>query len=145
MIAAFAWGFAAASSLLLGGAISIRFTLRLKVIGLVMAFGSGVLLSAVAYDLVQEAFRVAADGFAIALGLAGGALTFYFGDSLIDSLGGANRTRTEGMDQSDSPLAIVLGIILDGIPEIDRHRPHSAGWQHDRHRRSDRRVPLERA
>ena len=117
MIAAFAWGFAAASSLLLGGAISIRFTLRLKVIGLVMAFGSGVLLSAVAYDLVQEAFRVAADGFAIALGLAGGALTFYFGDSLIDSLGGANRTRTEGMDQSDSPLAIVLGIILDGIPE----------------------------
>jgi ZIP family zinc transporter len=117
VIAAFAWGFGAASSLLLGGAISLAWRIRMKTLGLVMAFGSGVLLSAVAYDLVEEAFRVAADGLAIALGLAVGALAFYAGDVLIDRLGGENRTRPEGIDQDQSPLAIVLGIVLDGIPE----------------------------
>jgi ZIP family zinc transporter len=117
MFAAFAWGFAAAFSLVIGGAISLVRPINRKLLGLTMAFGSGVLISAVAYDLVLEGFHVAADPVAIALGLAGGALTFYLGDLAIDRLGGENRTRAEGMDQADSPLAIVLGIILDGIPE----------------------------
>jgi len=117
MFAAFAWGFGAAFSLVIGGAVSLVRPISPKALGLTMAFGSGVLLSAVAYDLVQEGFRVAADGITIALGLAAGALTFYVGDLLIDRMGGANRTRSQGVDQADSPLAIVLGIILDGIPE----------------------------
>jgi ZIP family zinc transporter len=117
MFAAFAWGFGAAFSLVIGGAVSLIRPINRKALGLTMAFGSGVLLSAVAYDLVQEGFNVSADPIAVALGLAGGALTFYFGDLAIDRLGGANRKRAQGMDQADSPLAIVLGIILDGIPE----------------------------
>jgi len=54
MIAAFAWGFGAAASLILGGLISLRFHISRKALGLVMAFGVGVLLSAVAYDLVAN-------------------------------------------------------------------------------------------
>src|SRR3954467_5693764 len=117
MAAAFAWGFGAASSLLVGAGITFRWRISLKALGLIMAFGVGVLLSAVAYDLVEEAFHVAADGRTIALGLAAGALTFYLGDAAIDRMGGANRKKTRNADESDSPLAIVLGIILDGIPE----------------------------
>jgi ZIP family zinc transporter len=117
MIAAFAWGFGAAASLIVGGLVSMRFHVSRKALGLVMAFGVGVLLSAVAYDLVEEAFRVAADGLAIGIGLAAGAVTFYVGDELIDRMGGANRKRPVASGEGESPLAIVLGIILDGIPE----------------------------
>lgn len=117
VIGAFGWGFGAASSLLLGGLISLRLPISMKWLGLIMGFGAGVLLSAVAYDLVAEAFNVSADGVSLAAGLAIGAVTFYLGDAAIDRMGGANRKRVAGSDQHESPLAIVLGIVLDGIPE----------------------------
>jgi ZIP family zinc transporter len=117
VIAAFAWGLGAASSLLLGGVVSLRWPISKRVLGLVMAFGAGVLISAVAYDLVQEAFGVADGGVWIAIGLTAGAVTFYVGDALIDRMGGANRKSMVSSDQAQSPLAIVLGIVLDGIPE----------------------------
>ena len=118
MVAAFAWGFGAAASLLLGGLISLRFNISRKALGLTMAFGAGVLLSAVAYDLVQEAFNVTADGgLWVAAGLAAGAVTFYAGDVFIDRMGGADRKSLTRDNEAGSPLAIVLGIILDGIPE----------------------------
>ena len=118
MFAAFAWGFGAAASLLLGGAVSLRFKISRKVLGLTMAFGAGVLFSAVAYDLVQEAFEVSNEGgLWVAIGLAAGAVTFYVGDLLIDRMGGATRKSMKDGKEAGSPLAIVLGIILDGIPE----------------------------
>ncbi len=118
MLAAFAWGFGAAASLLLGGALSLRFKISRKALGLTMAFGAGVLFSAVAYDLVQEAFEVSDEGgLWVALGLAAGAVTFYVGDLLIDRMGGSERKSMSGSKAEGSPLAIVLGIILDGIPE----------------------------
>jgi ZIP family zinc transporter len=117
MAGAFGWGALAASSLLIGGFLAIALTLRDRALGLVMAFGSGVLISAVAYELVQEAFEKAAGGGAIALGFFAGALTFYVGDLLIDRMGGGDRKSMEGTQGSGSPLAIVLGIVLDGIPE----------------------------
>ena len=55
MIEALWWGFFASSSLVLGGALALRFSIPSRVLGLVMAFGSGVLISAVAYDLVEDA------------------------------------------------------------------------------------------
>ena len=55
MAAAFGWGTLAASSLVIGAAIAILFRISLRVIGLIMGFGAGVLISAVAFDLVEEA------------------------------------------------------------------------------------------
>jgi ZIP family zinc transporter len=115
--AAFAWGFLAASSLILGGVVALVRPLNLRLLGLVMAFGAGVLISAVAYDLVGEARATSIGDDGIALGLAAGALTFYLGDTLIDRMGGADRKRADGGGDSGSALAIVLGIVLDGIPE----------------------------
>lgn len=102
---------------MLGGLVSITWPIHRRVLGLVMAFGAGVLLSAVAFDLVEEAAGIAEGGVWVGAGLALGALTFYVGDKLIDRMGGANRKSMQGSDQSQSPLAIVLGIVLDGIPE----------------------------
>ena len=55
MAAAFGWGILAASSLVIGALVALRFRIGLRVIGLILAFGAGVLISAVAFDLVEEA------------------------------------------------------------------------------------------
>jgi ZIP family zinc transporter len=113
------WGLLAGSSLILGGAVGLWLPLPRELRGLIMGFGAGVLISAVAYELVDDAFE-AADGFAIvALGLLAGAATFFVGDLYIDRMGGADRKRSEGTSSAagGTALAIVLGIVLDGIPE----------------------------
>lgn len=88
-----------------------------RTLGLVMAFGAGVLLSAVAYELVDEAFATSHGNREVALGLAAGSVTFFVGDVLIDRRGGTHRKHSGGKQAEGSALAIVLGIVLDGIPE----------------------------
>ena len=56
VLAAFLWGLFAASSLVIGGVVALRIPIPPRALGLVMAFGAGVLISAVAYDLAQESF-----------------------------------------------------------------------------------------
>jgi zinc transporter, ZIP family len=114
---AFAWGFIAASSLLIGGLLALRRPVGRRTLGLIMAFGSGVLISAVAYELVEDAFAEAGGSGAVALGLFAGAFTFFVGDLLIDRLGGEGRKSADGDQDKGTGLAILLGIILDGIPE----------------------------
>jgi hypothetical protein len=82
-----------------------------------MAFGSGVLISAVAYELVEDAFGTAGGSGAVGLGLFAGALTFFFGDLAIDRFGGEGRKSAAGGQDAGSALAILLGTVLDGIPE----------------------------
>jgi zinc transporter, ZIP family len=114
---ALAWGLFASSSLILGGVIALVLPIRERLLGLIMAFGVGVLISAVAYELVAEAFETSAGNGEVALGLAAGALTFFVGDMLVDRLGGAGRKKIRGSAGAGSAFAIVLGIVLDGIPE----------------------------
>ena len=118
MIESFLWGFVGASSLIIGGVIAGLVRISPRNVGLIMAFGSGVLVSAVAFDLMEEAVNTAPTaGLVIAAGLFGGCLTFYVGDLLIDRMGGAQRKDVTGGQAEGSPLAIVLGTVLDGIPE----------------------------
>ena len=117
MAEAFAWAFAAALSLVVGGVIALIWNIGQRALGLTMAFGAGVLISAVAYELIGEAIAGAEKHIVVALGLAAGAITFYMGDRLIDRMGGADRKSVKSGDGSGSSMAIVLGIVLDGIPE----------------------------
>ncbi|MBD5784853.1 ZIP family zinc transporter [Cellulosimicrobium terreum] len=115
-MAGFWWGLLASSSLLIGAAIVLWRPPGKRAIGLIMAFGAGVLISAVAYDLVEDASR-SASGWVLLAGLAGGALTFFVGDLLIDRWGGNGRKRSTGEQSNGSGGAIALGTVLDGIPE----------------------------
>jgi ZIP family zinc transporter len=81
-----------------------------------MAFGAGTLISAVAYELVLDILDMGRP-VQLALGLSLGAVAFFAGDSWIDSRGGGERKRSTGEQASGSPLAIVLGTLLDGVPE----------------------------
>jgi ZIP family zinc transporter len=115
--ASFAWGFLAAAPLIVGGVVALRWTVGARTLGLVMAFGSGVLISAVAFELVQEAWDREGAHAGVALGLFAGSATFWVGDLLIDRWGGGHRKHSGGKQAEGSPLAIVLGTVLDGVPE----------------------------
>ena len=117
MLEALLWGIFASSSLLLGGVLTLRFSISTRVLGLVMAFGSGVLISSVSFELVEEAFDTSTGAGGVGLGLFAGAVTFYLGDALLDRMGGDGRKSSAGNQAGGSALAIVLGIILDGVPE----------------------------
>ena len=114
---AFFWGLVAASSLIAGGAFALSFRISQRNLGLVMGFGSGVLISAVAYELALEAFETSSHTWHVAAGLFAGSFTFFVGDALIDRMGGERRKDSEGAQADGSALAIVLGTVLDGIPE----------------------------
>ena len=117
MAEAFGWGTLAASSLVIGAVVALVFHISLRAIGLILAFGAGVLISAVSFDLVAEAAdKATGHGWAVG-GLFAGCLVFFFGDRVIDRLGGGDRKDADGDQAGGSPLAIVLGSVLDGIPE----------------------------
>lgn len=117
MFEALFWGLLAASTLALGAVIAIARPPSTRILGFVMGFGAGVLLSAVAYELVDEAIDTE-DGLRwTTLGLFAGAIVFTIGDALIDRFGYPDRKDIDGAAPTGSGLAIVLGAMLDGIPE----------------------------
>jgi zinc transporter, ZIP family len=109
------WGAVGASSLLIGAVIAILVPLPRAVIGLILGFGAGTLISAMAFELTEEAFRLGGAD-AVAIGLALGALAYFAGDTLIERRGGGNRMSSMG-EQSGAANALLLGAVLDGIPE----------------------------
>lgn len=110
------WGLVGGGALILGALAGLWLPLSRRVIGLIMAFGSGVLIAALSVELADDAFKLGG-GDTLALGLAAGALTFYVGDLLIDRAGGEPRTRPDGGQSDGVAMAMVLGAVLDGIPE----------------------------
>ncbi len=108
---AFLWGLMAASSLVLGALVVFVHEPSKRSLGLIMGFGAGVLLSAVSFELIAEALTVSGGKGGTVLGFFSGALVFYLGDSLIARIG----KKPEG--EGSSGLSIVLGTVLDGIPE----------------------------
>jgi ZIP family zinc transporter len=116
MLHAFLWGLLATSSLMIGGIIASRFSLSKRTIGVVMGFGSGTLISAISYELIFEAVKIAKGTGFPAYGFFAGAFTFYFSDMLIAKIG-AKSNSTNGSQHSQLIIPMVLAIILDGIPE----------------------------
>ena len=116
-LAATLWGALAGSSLVIGGALALRFRLPVRLVGLILAFGAGTLISAVAYELVPD---VTANAAGVAIAMGAGAIVFYLGNGAVAKMGGGNRknlSAEEGAPSAGSGGAIVLGTILDGIPE----------------------------
>jgi zinc transporter, ZIP family len=115
MPAALGWGTLAASSPVIGAIVALLIRINVRAIGLIMGFGAGVLISAVAFDLVEEAVD-RRPGAAPPWRASSPAASSSSPDWLIDRFGGADRKDATGAQESGSPLAIVLGTVLDGIP-----------------------------
>ena len=116
MAAAFGCGALGAAALLVGALVAYLLDPGRRVIAVVMALGTGLLIGSVAYELVDDALEHQAVAL-VALQVLIGAGAFTLGDWLLARGGGEMRKDPEGAQADGSPLAIVLGSVLDGIPE----------------------------
>jgi ZIP family zinc transporter len=114
------WGLLGGAALVLGALVAWFVRVRQDVVATVMAFGAGVLISAVAFDLMQEA--AASGGLpATATGFLGGALVYVAANAALARHGARHRKRSGNQpseqDQAGSGRAIAVGALIDGIPE----------------------------
>jgi ZIP family zinc transporter len=115
------WGLVAGTALLLGAAIGYFARVPQRLVAASMAFGSGVLISALSFDLMDEAYqRGGFDATAVGFLVGGGAYTAV--NWALAQRGAKHRKRSGGQQASEadhpgSGLAIAVGALLDGIPE----------------------------
>ncbi len=115
------WGLLGGGALIIGALVAWVTHVRTKVVASVMAFGSGVLISAVAFDLMQEAVRTGGL-LATASGFLGGALVYLAANLVLAGYGARHRKRSGHQqpsedEQAGSGAAIAIGALLDGVPE----------------------------
>jgi len=114
------WGLLAGAALIVGAAVGFGVRVPPRWIAAITAFGSGVLISALAFELMEQAYR--RGGFVPAAGgFLGGAIAFTVISVLLNRHGAKHRKRSHGQpsasDDAGSGLAIAAGALLDGIPE----------------------------
>lgn len=115
------WGFLAGSALLIGSATGYFISLPKRAIAGITAFGSGVLISALSFELMDEAYK--AGGFdSTAIGFLSGASLFTIANYILSKKGAKNRKRSGNkqpshQENSGSGTAIAVGSLIDGIPE----------------------------
>ncbi|WP_328849215.1 ZIP family zinc transporter [Micromonospora zamorensis] len=115
------WGLLAGSALLVGAAVGWFARVPQRVTASIMAFGAGVLLSAVSFELIAEAHEQGGL-LPTALGAAGGAIVYTLANVALARHGARHRKRSGDQQPSEneqpgSGSAIAVGALLDGIPE----------------------------
>jgi ZIP family zinc transporter len=115
------WGLIAGGALVLGAAVGYTVRLSNRAVAAVMAFGAGVLISALSFELVLEAFEQAGVVPTI-VGFLVGAITYSIANWLIGRRGAKHRKRSGRQQPSEaeregSGSAIAIGALIDGIPE----------------------------
>ena len=109
------WGFVGGSSLLVGALFGLYTGASQRVISIVMAFGAGVLISSLAFELMKEAYREGGLD-SPAIGLLLGAVAYFAADRAV-SRRAKHRKRSGGQQEGGSGTAIAIGALMDGIPE----------------------------
>lgn len=115
------WGLLAGGALVVGAAIAWWVRVPRPVVASVMAFGAGVLISALSFDLVDEA-ETSGGLTPTVLGFLGGAVVYLAANLVLARYGARHRKRSGDEqpsedDQSGSGAAIAVGALLDGVPE----------------------------
>jgi ZIP family zinc transporter len=116
------WGGVSGSAVMLGALAAIYLKIKRTYVGYIMAFGTGVLMGAAAYELLGHS---AEDGGILpaASGFLAGAVVFTLFELLISHKGGKLRKRTDqkhsaaASGESSIGIAIFFGTMLDAIPE----------------------------
>lgn len=116
MLTAAGFGALAASTLLIGGILAYAVKPSARFTAIIMALGSGLLIGSVAHDLVADA-QMSLSIVGVALSLMAGAGVFVVGSRLIDQRTARGKAKASTRGEVDRPLPIVLGSVLDGVPE----------------------------
>lgn len=115
------WGLVAGAALVVGALIAWFVRVPQRVVASVMAFGAGVLISALAFDLVDEAEQQG--GLTPTMvGFLAGAAVYVAANVVLARRGARHRKRSQDQQPSEdedsgSGAAIAIGALLDGIPE----------------------------
>lgn len=115
------WGVVSGSALILGAAVGYGVNVPRRVVASVMAFGAGVLLSAIAFELMDEAYQRAGLAPAVA-GFLMGAAVYTAANRVLAEWGAKHRKRSHiqpaaANEEDASGAAIAVGALLDGVPE----------------------------
>jgi zinc transporter, ZIP family len=109
VLTALLFGLAASSALVIGAVAGAYWRPPKPLLAAALAFASGALITALAFDLFQESFK-RGGAWLSAGGLLAGAATFVVADELLDRyIGGAG--------SGVSAFALPAGVTLDGVPE----------------------------
>src|SRR3990170_539977 len=106
------WGLLSGSGVVLGALVGHFARPGRHLVGAVMGFGAGVLLSVVAFDLMEEAHDQMSDGHLAVIAFLVGVVLFVVGDFIIDYLGGEHRKRSHAMPDEINGGALWLGAAL---------------------------------
>jgi ZIP family zinc transporter len=115
------WGLLAGSALLIGAVLGYFVHVPRRMIAAIMAFGSGVLTSALSFELMDEAYE--RGGFvSTGIGFLAGGAVYTLANWLLCRYGAKHRKRSGGQQPAEhehqgSGMAIAIGALLDGIPE----------------------------
>jgi zinc transporter, ZIP family len=107
MFKAIGLGMVAQVSLVLCGLIVFWVTFRKRVVGAFAGLGAGLLIGAIAFDLVPDAQNL--KSLEVAAWMLAGAAIFVISDKLIEA--------KFGSEGATAALGIVIGSIIDGVPE----------------------------
>jgi len=100
---------------MIGALVGYYVKLSHRTVGVIMGFGAGTLISALAYDLIEESYNKG--GFIpVSIGFLGGACLFLLANYAVALWGGRGR-KCSHVDTAGNPTAILVGTILDNIPE----------------------------
>lgn len=116
------WGWLAGGALLIGALLGYYLNISARLIAAVMAFGSGVLISALSFELMDEAYKQGGL-VATASGFIAGAIIYTAANWILAQHGAKHRKRSgrqqadEASQNNENGAAIAIGALLDGIPE----------------------------
>jgi ZIP family zinc transporter len=112
------WGFLGGFALLIGALLGFYLKISSKIVACIMAFGSGVLLSAISFELLDEAYQFGGVLY-VATGFLVGAIIFTVTNLYLARRGAKHRKRSSREPGSfeNNGAAIAAGSVIDGIPE----------------------------
>ncbi|NYG58467.1 ZIP family zinc transporter [Nocardioides daedukensis] len=115
------WGLLAGGALVLGALVAWFVRVPRHLVAGIMAFGAGVLISALSFDLVDEAERIGGLWPTVG-GFLGGAAVYVVANVALARRGARHRKRSgeqqpSEQEQGGSGTAIAVGALLDGVPE----------------------------
>lgn len=115
------WGLLAGGALVLGALVAWFVRVPRPLVAAIMAFGAGVLISALSFDLVDEAEEIGGLWPTVG-GFLGGAVVYVSANVWLARRGARHRKRSGEQQASEeehsgSGTAIAVGALLDGVPE----------------------------
>jgi len=111
---------------MVGALLALFITIPKSVVATILAFGSGVLVAALSFSLVEEAFQLTKDVLPVIIGFVIGGLSYTTANFILSRKSGEitkRRKRSHYTDVQDNSnnkgqgLTLLVGSVMDNIPE----------------------------